>query len=279
MDKSLLDRMQSIQKQIQTRTKNANKEHQAKRALLDNSVTKSNALARAYYRYNVVEKRIMESMISRLHPLRGDNEIQDIELTARDYANAFNVPLKIAYRDLERGVTGLTNHIINIEGKGVKGRFKYPLMSMANYLDDEGRIVCSFNPRLVPHLVGMREKFRSYMLKDAASFSSSYTWRMYELLLSWSRPKSETEGLLMGWIEIEVAEIRKILGVAESYQFSDFKRQVLEKAKKELAEKAFLEMLIEYKKTGRKVTSLNIQFIEDIEAKKHRLYTDETLDQ
>lgn len=276
MDKELFDKMKSIQGHLQRKTKNANKENKDKRALIDNSVTKSNALARAYYRYNIVEKRIMESLISRLHPLRGDNEYQDIDLTAKDYSEAFGVPLKIAYRELERGVTGLTNHVINIEGKGVKGRFKYPLMSMANYLDDEGRIVCSFNSRLVPHLVGMREKFRSYMLKDAAGFSSSYTWRMYELLLSWSQPKSETDGLLMGWIEIEVVEIRKILGVPEVYQFSDFRRQVLDTATKELKEKAFIEMLVERKKTGRKVTHLNIQFIEDKKAKDKRMYGNET---
>jgi hypothetical protein len=36
----------------------------------ENTVTKSNALARPYYRFGLVEKRVMESSISMLNPLQ-----------------------------------------------------------------------------------------------------------------------------------------------------------------------------------------------------------------
>lgn len=266
MDKDTEDSLkllQSIRANTERRTENSNQEHQNKRSIADNSVTKSNALARAYYRYNIVEKRVMESLVSRLHPQRTDNEFQDIELTAIDYSKAFSVSQKSAYRDLEKAVSGLTKHVINIEGRGIDGRIEYPLMSKAHYRKDLGRITCSFNPLVVPHLVGLKEKFRSYPLKEAVSFQSSYTWRMYELLLSWSKPKNQTGGFLAGWLKIEVEEIRKILGVPKSYRWAMFERVVLNVATKELREKTNIHLHIERIKTSRKITHLSIQFIQN----------------
>lgn len=254
--------LDGIRANTERHTKNSNQEHQEKRSIADNSVTKSNALARAYYRYNIVEKRVMESLVSRLHPQRTDNEFQDIELTAMDYAEAFKVAQPMAYRDLEKAVSGLTKHVINIEGRGIEGRIEYPLMSKAHYLKDSGRIICSFNPLVVPHLVGLKEKFRSYPLKEAVSFQSSYTWRMYELLLSWSKPKKDTGGFLAGWLQIEVEELRKILGVPKSYRWAMLESRALDVSIKELREKAHIYLHIERIKTSRKITHLNIKFIQ-----------------
>lgn len=254
--------LDGIRANTERHTQNSNQEHQEKRSIADNSVTKSNQLARAYYRYNIVEKRIMEALVSRLHPTHTDNEFQDIELTAMDYAQAFSVSPKVAYRDLEKGVSGLMHRIISVEGLGIKGRLDETLMITAHYQKDLGRIICTFNPRIVPHLVGLKEKFRSYPLKEAVSFQSSYTWRMYELLLSWSKPKSQTGGLLAGWLQIEVEEIRKVLGVPKSYGWAMFEKTALNVVTKELREKAHIYLHIERIKTSRKITHLNIKFIQ-----------------
>ena len=204
----------------------------------------------------------MESLISKLHPLRSDN-LQDIELLATDYAKAFPDTGKHAYEHLASAIDALLNRVIIIHEKPGKVR-KIPLMSEAIYEEKSGKITASFNPKIVPHLIGMRERFSSYPLKQAVNFSSSYTWRFYELLVSWAQPKKETNGAFMGWIDKQsVEELRQMMGVPESYTWGMFEQRVLELAMTELKEKAHIAVYLERIKTSRKITHLNIKFIED----------------
>lgn len=229
-----------------------------------NSVTKSNALVRAYYRFGLVEKRIMETLVSQLHPLRTDNQFQEIELAALTYSQAFSVDTKIAYRDLEKAVTGLMKRVISVAGEGVEDdRIEFTLMARARYRKQQGKIICTFNPLVVPHLVGMSKRFTKYPLSQAVDFSSSYTWRFYELLMSWAKPKAETNGLIAGWLNVEVVELREMLGVPKSYTWTRFQEMVLDVVDSELQKKANIHMNIERKKTSRKITHLYIEFIEN----------------
>lgn len=250
----------------QAKTSNRNKQAAADawHDMVDNTITKSHALNRAYYRFGLVEKRCMEALISKLHPLRNDNELQEIELSALEYAKAFNVSEKIAYRDIASAVESLMHRVIRADRpNGKKGKYEMTVMSFAEYKDDEGKIACAFNNRIVPHLIGLREKFSSYPLKKAVDFSSSYTWRFYEVLVSWAQPKQKTGGAFMGWIDRQsVDELREMLGVPVSYKWSDFETRVLSVVQTELKEKANVFITFERVKTSRKITHLNIRFIE-----------------
>ena len=143
-----------------------------------------------------------------------------------------------------------------------KGREEFTLMSNAQYLKGEGRISCSFNSYVVPHLIGLQNKFTTYPLGSTVDFKSSYTWRIYEVLVSWAKDRKDTDGILAGWFTTEIVELRQMLGVPNSYRWSDFKRQVLDTAKAELLEKANIELEIQYVKTGRKISHLKFTFAE-----------------
>ena len=264
MDKSMEATLARIKANIEQKTKNTNIAANAdpRHELTENSVTKSNALCRAYYRFGLVEKRCMEAMISKLNPLRSDN-IQEIELKAIDYAKAFSVDERIAYRDLASAAHDLMRRVISTEDDDGKGRTEFTLMSKARYRESEGRIVCMFNPLIVPHLMGLYSDFAKYPLKDAANFSSSYTWRFYELLVSWAQDKKKTGGVFVGWLTVEVDELRQMMGVPDGYNWAMFQARVLDVAQTELKEKAHLSVKITNQKTSRKITHLKIEFIED----------------
>lgn len=259
---SLDKKLAKIKKSIESKTANQNKLADSSRNLSENTVTKSHALSRAYYRLNLGEKRVMESLISRLHPLRSDNDLQDIELTATDYARTYNVNPKHAYRDLSDAVDGLVRKVISTTDDDRYSLRQTPLMSDAGYIKHEGRIVCTLNPRIVPHLIGLREKFSSYSLANAVNFKSSYTWRLYEILVSWAQPKSDTGGRFCGWFDLDTDELRKMLGVPESYNYGRFNKSVLDTVIRELYEKSNIVLQVTPKKTGRKITSLSISFME-----------------
>ena len=244
---------------------NVNKASSGKRDLTDNSVTRSNALSRAYYRFSLAEKRIMESLISRLHPQRSDNELQDIKLLATDYANAYKVDLKNVYRDLTKAADGLlTKVIVTTEPPYT---IKNTLMIQAKYHVNKGYITCTLNPAIVPHLIGLREKFNSYPLIKTIEFSSSYTWRLYEILVSWAQPKADTGGIFCGWFDVEVDELRNMLGVPASYNQGRFKQVVLDVASNELLHQTDINVQLLPQKTGRTITSYKITFAENEQQK------------
>lgn len=266
MDTDIQRMLERIQYNTEKKQKNSNKAASADplRDVSKNSVTKSNALVRAYYRFGIVEKRIMEALVSQLHPLRTDNQFQEIELAASTYAKTFHVDVKTSYRELNRAVTGLMKRVISVAGEGIDDdRIEFTLMARARYRKREGKIICTFNPLIVPHLVGMTNRFTKYPLSTAVDFTSSYTWRFYELLMSWAKPKSDTNGLIAGWLTISVDELRDMLGVPQSYTWTRFQKMVIDVVETELKEKANIHMAIERQKTSRKITHLHIRFIED----------------
>lgn len=263
----MLASLQRAQENKQKKTNNVNQiaDEDALHEITDNTVTKSNALSRAYYRFGLVEKRIMEALVSKLHPTRTDNNTSDIELKAHEYSKAFGVPKAHAYRDMSKAVDNLICTVIRAEeNNGVSKVVKFTLMTRAEYVKSQGIVRCKFNPDVLPYVLGLREKFNSYPLQKTVSFKSSYTWRFYEVLVSWAQPKGKTAGRFAGWIkEQSVDELREMLGVPKSYSWGMFQKKVLDRSIKELKEKARIEVYIERVKTGRKITHLNIKFIED----------------
>ena len=254
--------LQRIRANIEAKQANSNQLAESGRDLRKNTVTKSNALCRAYYRFGLVEKRCMETLISKLHPLRTDNDLQHVTLKAKDYARVFSIPENIAYRDIASAVDTLMHRVIWADRpSGKPGKIQYTLMSSAEYKDDEGQIECAFNPQIVPHLIGLREKFAQYPLEKAAAFSSSYTWRLYELLVSWAQDPKDTGRVLVGWLSVEVDELRKMLGVPDSYTWHKFQARVLDVAAQELEEKAGVGLRITRQKTGRRISHLKLEFM------------------
>ena len=135
-------------------------------------------------------------------------------------------------------------------------------MDFAEYRGSEGRIVCGFTCTAMPLLTGLTSQFSSYPLGKAVSFKSSYTWRFYELLVSWAKPK-ELEGCFGGWIKNQnINELRSMLGVPPSYRWVNVQR-VLDKAAEEIETELNVSIFFERKKTGRKITHMDIQFIEN----------------
>jgi plasmid replication initiation protein len=262
--KDLSAKMASLKLKIEKRTVAGNEVTQSdsRHELTENVVTKSNALCRAYYRYGIVAKRCMEALISQLDSRLADAEqLQEVTLTAVDYAKTYGVDSKIAYRDLESSVEKLMHEVITVF-EGSK-RIQYTLMSCAVYSEGDGEIVANFNPMITRHLVGLREKFAGYPLREAVEFKSSYTWRFYELMVSWAQDKKLTGGLMAGWFTVEVNDFKEMMGAPDSFQWVHIKERIIERSHEELLKTANIHLSAEYVKKGRKITHIKFEFLED----------------
>lgn len=222
--------------------------------LIENTVTKSNFLARSSYEFSLVDKRVMEMMISKLNPIGMQLNkylTVDIELYATEYAQATQTDVKTAYRELSKSVTALLHTVITVGEANDK--IMRPLMFEAEYKQNEGKIVASFHPKFLPHLIGLREQFTKYALADVLKFKSEYTWRVYEMCMSVKNSKKGVFG-------ISVDDFRERLAMPTGYVWSNVDR-IIKKAQLEIKTKTKYELDVTYKKTSRKITWLEFSLL------------------
>ena len=111
-----------------------------------------------------------------------------------------------------------------------------------------GVLTLLINPKMRPLVENLQKNFTQYHIENIKPLKSGYSIRIFELLKMHAF-KSE--------YKIDVNELRRMFGLEEKYKkYNDFKKDVLEKAKKEL--KQHCEIWFEYKeiKNGRKVSKI-----------------------
>jgi len=231
--------------------------------ITDNTVVKSNALARSYYRFDLPEKRIMEGTISKLDSRLADKEqMQDLTLEAKEYAKAFNVKLHKAYEEMAGAVHRLMRTVITIRESDEVKR-EYTLMAEAVYHKGKGRITVTFNPKIAKHLVAIRKHFMSYKLGKAVNFKSSYSWRLFEVMMSWKK----SDDPIAGWFTVSLEELMDMLGAPKTYNYKNFRVKAIDKAISEIDRELNIKVWYEPIKKSRKVVMLKFNFIEDDQKK------------
>lgn len=211
--------------------------------LLNHAVVKSNALARASHDLSLIDKRVAEMMIGKIDSSIKLNQYMTVDITlhATEYAEATGTSLKRSYGELKNSVSALVHTVITIqEGNS---RVQRPLMFEARYIDEEGKIIASFHPKFLPHILGLNGEFTKYYLRDALRFKSAYTWKIYEMCMSIKNQKNAV-------LKLRTSEFRSLLVIPESYRWINVRR-LIESAKTEIETKTDLKLEVDFKKKGR----------------------------
>lgn len=116
-----------------------------------------------------------------------------------------------------------------------------------------------FNEDMRGYLLELKNNFTVYELTQILEFDSAYTFRMYEILkVKYEQFKKYKRGQNL-LIETTIEDLKKFLGIEDKYKrYFDFKRKVLEVARKELEEKANIHLEYFEIKEGKKVVGLRI---------------------
>ena len=167
--------------------------------LQSKNVVLSNALVRSAQGLTLAEKRILMAAIGRM-----DGVMQPIEITAQEYADTFQLPVRQAYEQLREAAKAfLSKHITYFgEYNGHKGVFQVSWLSSVFYTHNEGFITVEFNPRLMPELCDLQQHFTQYQLKRASSLRSVHSWRLMELLQQMKNVETNN-----GWLIISLDEL------------------------------------------------------------------------
>ena len=136
------------------------------------------------------------------------------------------------------------------------------LMGVVYYYDDQKVLKIKISRKILPYFIALKKNYTIFQLDMALSLRSKYAKRIYEML------KYKQAGEL----KISVEELKYRLALIDKKrqkevytEWPTFVNQVLEVAKRELAEKTDISFTYTATKTGKKYTDLRFIIIQKAE--------------
>lgn len=211
------------------------------------------------------------------------------KVTADTYSSITKVKPSVAYRQLKEGAELLNNSKLSLSSDDIAAlakelglpdsmkksfeRLDMGITDYCAYSQNEGFVVLKFTNTIHPYisnLIGGENKFTTQLLTSAMRLSGQYSWALYQLVR-----KNYSKFKAKNYFTIHLNELKDEL-IAYSidddgnieYKYPDFpifKREVINKAIKEINEKTEIELLscLVESKDGRKVSVLRFEFLID----------------
>lgn len=219
-----------------------------------NKVTQSNDLITAQYKLSLNEQKIILCLISLIQP--SDTDFKKYNFRVKDLINILDTKSKWFYNELQEATGNLLKKTLSIKSKDRLLQINW--LSSAEYFHDKWCIELSFDPKLKPYLLNLKNNFLSYDFWVTVKFRSTYTIRFFQLLLSYHRKYNKKE------FTFSLDSIKSMLQISNNQyeKFSNFKSRILEPARKELEEK-HKNFYFKYKeiKAARKIVSIEFSVI------------------
>lgn len=210
-------------------------------------IRKGHPIIEAGYKLSLAEQRIILLSLAKLDSR--DVLQRKVTLSAIDFAKAFGVSEKVAYRDLLTASKKLYDGSIILKGEDETTEFRW-IESRTRYHKGEGRISFEFSSKVMPYLFELDKQlgYTQYHLLSVSGFSGTYSIRLYELCKKLQGMKNT---------EVGIEEIRRMLMLGDKYkEFKVLNRRVLTPSIAEINEKSDLLVSIEFIKGGRSVKGL-----------------------
>lgn len=268
----------------------------------DLMIRKSNTLISGKFKTSILENKIMAIALTRI-------EIKDGCPVARLYPGEIkqllgkNTDTNI-YKKLKRTAKLMTGHQIVIEDS--KGNFSiFTMVNNADYVDKQ--FIITFNKNMTPFVHQLKNNFTTYEVATLMKIEKAHSYRLYELLkkeIYRSDPNinngvvTKEYGLselkcTIGLANTDEAGVQRAIADGKSWDeiyynvvkdksfevWYEFRRQVLDVAQKELAEKS--DIVFEYEPlkygSGAKVRRIRF-YIAKNEPSKTKLEMDRMVD-
>ena len=205
------------------------------------------------------ELKIANAIYSKVAP--DDEEFKDYILSIPELAELAGLEKDRLYRNIKRITANLIGSVITIEKPNSRSYLQASVFCTARYEEEDECVYFKIAPDLIPYLLRLKDAgcgFTQYYLEQTTSLQSKHSLRLYELLRQFLPLKKVKEGVTSGFRRIAVSDLREYLGVQDKYpKFAIFRRDVLEPAQRELAEKTDLCFEFTPERTRRTITSLN----------------------
>jgi plasmid replication initiation protein len=222
------------------------------------TVCKDNKIVEAGYKLTLNEQRTVLACLAQVNSMEELLKTDEFELSAKDFAELFDVSAENAYQALTDVAKSLFSRYVVLDNpypdRPKIKRLEMRWISSIEYLPDEGKIILCFSQKILPFLSELKVTFTKYRLEHIGKMTCIYAIRLYELLAQWQS---------VGKREVEIDWLKKQFQLDENYDRMDnFKARVLDPAVKDINENSNFNVVWEQRKTGRRVTHLTFTFAE-----------------
>lgn len=210
-------------------------------------VVKSNRIITAFQSLSLIEMCLIQlAIVDARETEQGLGFNKPLSISAKRYAEAFDIQVDTAYRVLAKAGKGLRSRYFTfLDGKGTKVETNW--VQQVRYVENEGRIEIIFTVAVINEITRLSSHFTQYDLEFIATLKSIYSARLYELIVKWLSAKKTDVfdyAVLRGQLGIESTEYKEM---------GDFKKRVLDLAVNEINEKTNIKVKYENVKQGRRV--------------------------
>ena len=223
-------------------------------------VTQSNSLVLSAQKMTLQEKRLFFLVVA--HIKMEDKKFKIIHIPITEIKEYLCINTKDIYNTLDRVSTKILTRVVHVD-KGDGCWLKFPMVSECSYYTKRRSpigVACleiCLHEKLHPFLLNLKSFFGSIPLRQIVSIRSENSIRLSEILFHASK------GFKVKRIHFNLNTLKSYLGLAPPItknvmykNFNDFKKDVLEKAKVDCAEKSPLQFTYDLEKQGRKVIGL-----------------------
>lgn len=213
----------------------------------DELVIQHNHLIEARYRLSLQEKRVVLWLLTQIKPDDEDFKLHKLEII--EFSKMVGLKSTGQYTELQNVTGNLIKRVFKIHESRKQEIIQISWLSAAKYQIGKGHVLLEFSPQLKPYLLQLKSHFTKLSIVDIMQLNSIYSMRFYELLKQYESIKKRT---------VNIKDLREYCGIAETeyIKYNNFKRNVLERAKKEINEKT--DIVIDYReiKESRKITTI-----------------------
>lgn len=196
----------------------------------DIAIFQQNAITEARYELSSLQKNIFYLLLLKLKP--GDPFKSKYKISIREINSSRNVRVRRA--ELYNASQSLMKLYMTLYDEKEKGFKTFSILTAADY-DPDGKgdeIIVELDEKLYPYLIDVQERFTVFSLQNALNLKSKYSKRIYEMLCQFKSSR---------WFKISVRELKERFKLIDSttgkekyHEFSDFAKNVLEPAKREI---------------------------------------------
>lgn len=259
MTEEELRKLEEELKERERRLAEVEKNVHRKEITLDTSnyvVMANNMLMHSASNLTLDELKLLRFII--MQTKRGDTELFEFELSAKDFAKLLevNIKTKDLYKRLDTMTTHLMQEVIRIGDDSKKKWVKFHWVDICRY--DQGKVTIKISDELKPFLTELRGNFTRYQLSEIISFKSTYAIRIYEIINSYLNENNLPHADIAIEISISVEELRKGTDTVNKFERPyDFKRKVVDTALKEINEKSKYHVTATPYKSGKGIVGFD----------------------
>ena len=230
-----------------------------RKEILERDVYQANPLIRAKKEMNLTEMRLFALGLQDITPHIKDNAIHDLEF--HETKITYNELKELFGTDHNGNITNLKKQVEKAYDAKIKlsyqdGGFGFRhIYKKMDYIPQEGLIIL-FDDEIKEYILNIaNQQFTRYKLKAVFALSSTYAWRILEIILEnqgyFKQGKKEIYKIL------SIEEIRFKLNIADGLyagRMDNFKRKVIVEPIEDINKKTDYYVWFEPIKTGKKIT-------------------------